>query len=156
MKRCLYVLWQCSWGALQTLMGLVVFLMHLDCPHFWYHGAVVTRWSSSSSVSLGLFLFVADDVSSLAKDCTTDAQRKDFADRLLVHEYGHTIQSLLLGPLYLLVIGIPSSYWGNSRRCIERRRYEQLPYCAFFTERWANLLGEAVTKAPSLRDARIG
>lgn len=31
---------------------------------------------------------------------------------LLVHEYGHTIQSMILGPLYLIVIGIPSTLWG--------------------------------------------
>lgn len=34
---------------------------------------------------------------------------EELSNQLLVHEYGHTIQSLMLGPLYLAIIGIPST-----------------------------------------------
>ena len=37
---------------------------------------------------------------------------EELSKRLLVHEYGHTIQSLIFGPLYLIVMGIPSTLWG--------------------------------------------
>jgi len=44
-------------------------------------------------VSLGAFIFLT----------------KRTEDELsLMHEYGHTIQGYILGPLYLLVVGIPS------------------------------------------------
>ena len=37
--------------------------------------------------------------------------RKPAYDRLLRHEAGHCRQSRLLGPFYLLVIGLPSLLW---------------------------------------------
>lgn len=37
---------------------------------------------------------------------------EELSTRLLVHEYGYTIQSLIFGPLYLIIIGIPSTLWG--------------------------------------------
>ena len=149
MRKALYVFWQCTWGILQTLLGLIHFLVYLRCPHFWYHGAVVTQWSNKASVSLGLFVFVTDDLPyyDRVKDQMT---RPELARRLLVHEYGHTIQSLLLGPLYLLVIGVPSTVWGFWPALAKKRRDEQLSYFAFFTESWANTLGERVTGTPSM------
>lgn len=148
MKRVLYTLWQCSWGLPQTLAGAVLFLLHRRDRHFAYHGAVVTRWRRSSSVALGLFVFVADAprYRRLREGCTPEAL---FA-RLLVHEYGHTLQSLLLGPLFLPVIGLPSAVWGSWPALRQRRRQCGVPYCAFFTEKWANALGKSVTGQPSL------
>ena len=71
-------------------------------------------------------------------------------DRLLVHEFGHTIQSLVLGPLYLPVIGLPSAIWLNTPQLSRRRRNAESSYYAFFTERWANHLGERVLGRPSM------
>lgn len=55
------------------------------------------------------------------------------------HEYGHTRQSLYLGPFYLFVVGIPSLlwawYWNPSRGG---------SYYSFFTEKWADKLGGVV------------
>ena len=74
--------------------------------------------------------------------------QEELARKLLVHEYGHTIQSLILGPLYLIMIGIPSTLWGF---LFAKKRYEkQIPYCAFFTENWANKCGEYVTNEESI------
>ena len=72
----------------------------------------------------------------------------ELKNRLLVHEYGHTIQSLILGPLYLIVIGIPSTMWAFLFE--KKRKDEQIPYGAFFTEKWANRLGERVTGEKSI------
>lgn len=47
------------------------------------------------------------------------------------HEYGHSIQSRLLGPLYLFVIGIPS-LWSVAFRPDKHSQ--------FYTERWADRL----------------
>lgn len=67
---------------------------------------------------------------------------------MLVHEYGHTIQSAILGPLYLIIIGIPSTIWGFAFE--RKRKIEQIPYGLFFTERWANQLGERITSEKSI------
>lgn len=154
MKKCLYVFWQCTWGIVQTLLGLVHFLVYIRCPHFWYHGAVVTRWGNKASVSLGLFVFVTDDLPYYHR-VQHQMTREQLAGRLLVHEYGHTIQSLLLGPLYLIVIGIPSTVWGFWPSLAKKRRAEQRSYFAFFTESWANALGEKVTGQPSMEQMVI-
>ncbi len=147
MKLFLYKLLQCTWGFLQTLVGFFVFLTHAKKPHFWYHGAVITVWDKQSSVSLGLFVFVASKP-FFAKKYSGSISEKESWNRLLVHEYGHTIQSLVLGPLYLIIIGIPSALWASLGK--RKRREKQIPYGAFFTEKWANLLGERVTGEESI------
>ena len=45
---------------------------------------------------------------------------------------GHTMQSKILGPLYLIIIGIPSIIWAGTYN------YKKQCYYSFFTESWAN------------------
>lgn len=55
------------------------------------------------------------------------------------HEYGHYRQSMILGPLYLLVIAIPSALhylWIKLKRLAGI--YPE--YYTFYTERWAERL----------------
>jgi len=55
---------------------------------------------------------------------------------LLAHEYGHFVQHLVLGPLYHLVIGIPSlshALWFGRQRGGN--------YFHFYTEAWADAWG---------------
>ena len=147
--KAFYIIAQCMWGLPQTLLGLLVFLLHLRDAHFLYHGAVITRWSGASSVSLGLFVFVsASPVFSHPPE--NAPPQEQLAQRLLVHEYGHTIQSLILGPLYLIVIGIPSTLWEFLPYYHNKRQAEGRSYFSFFTEKWADRLGEAVTGATVL------
>ena len=52
----------------------------------------------------------------------------------ICHEVdGHTVQSKILGPLYLIVIGIPSIC-----RAYFRNRKKHPNYYTFYTESWAN------------------
>ena len=60
------------------------------------------------------------------------------------HELGHTIQSKILGPLYLIVIGIPSITYCGLRRIFPSLRKKN--YYAFYTEKWANNLSEKYIK----------
>ena len=57
------------------------------------------------------------------------------------HEYGHSIQSLILGWLYLIIVGLPSiiraSKWNRLKLDIK-------DYYRGFPENWANVLGKAV------------
>ena len=130
MKQLLYTILQLVWGLPQTLFGFAVFLRWRSAPHSRYHGAIVTEWKKRTGLSLGLFLFVPEGTGG-----------KDF----LVHEYGHSIQSLVLGPLYLLVIGLPSAVWCNLPCCGTLRKRKRISYQSFFTERSANKWGEKVT-----------
>lgn len=54
------------------------------------------------------------------------------------HEWGHTRQSLYLGPLYLLVIGLPSAIWAA---CYRSDPENPNGYYEFYTEKWADKLG---------------
>ena len=152
-KRILYIFIQCTWGIVQTLLGFIVFLFNIRSKHYFYHGAIVTERKSPSSVSLGLFVFVT---SSPMKDKRVKNKIPDdeLYGILLVHEYGHTIQSLIFGPLYLIVMGIPSTLWGFLP-CFQKKREKDVSYFSFFTERFANYLGEKVTKEKSMEMAVI-
>ena len=60
-NQLMYVLLQFTWGILQNLAGLVMFLAckMLGCKSKKYKNAVVTKWNNKyGSVSLGMFLFV--------------------------------------------------------------------------------------------------
>ncbi|MBR6795719.1 MAG: hypothetical protein IKM53_00030 [Clostridia bacterium] len=154
MKKALYRICQCTWGVLQTVLGATVFLMNRKRNHYSYHGAIVTEWKSKSSVSLGMFVFVTEEP-YFARKFKGKITSKELSSRLLVHEYGHTIQSLILGPLYLIVIGIPSTLWGFLPNLNRKRREKQISYFSFFTEKWANSLGEKVTKEKSMENLVI-
>ena len=149
MKIILYCFVQCTWGCIQSLLGLLNFLLHIKDRHYFYHGAVITEWNDKSSVSLGMFVFVTMEpyfYNKLKKEYTIE----ELSHRLLVHEYGHTIQSLILGPLYLIVMGIPSTLWGFLPSLNKKRKKEGISYFSFFTEKWANHLGEKVTNQKSM------
>lgn len=67
-------------------------------------------------------------------------------ENTIKHEHGHQIQSLILGPLYLLIIGLPSGLWCwfiwnlvNKIRVKKGKSY--LSYYWFYPEAWANKLG---------------
>ena len=154
MKTIFYCIWQCTWGFLQSLLGLSVFLLHMKDKHYFYHGAVITEWKDKSSVSLGMFVFVTAEPYFYEK-LKGQYSMEELSTRLLVHEYGHTIQSLLLGPLYLIVIGIPSTLWGFLPNINRKRKEEQISYFSFFTEKWANALGEKVTGQKSMENLVI-
>lgn len=148
MKRALYLIWQCTWGVLQSAAGACVLLLHIRNRHYCFHGAVITEWKYGSSVSLGMFIFITDD--PCYPKLKNEYTKAELSEKLLVHEYGHTIQSLILGPLYLFVIGIPSILWAGLPLFIKKRNEKCISYYAFYTERWADRLGEKVTKLRSI------
>lgn len=131
MKRVLYILYaiiQCTWGLGQTLIGFVLFLVNIRCPHHFYRGSIETRWNSKyAGISLGIFIFTP----------------QSNTEKVRVHEYGHTFQSLVLGPFYLIP-GIISMGWGTLPRFREKRR-GGVPYTACFVEWQASKLGEIFT-----------
>ncbi len=123
-------------------------LKYRKCRHEWYHGAYVTYFDAwGGGISLGMFVFVAEDTQKI-RDIYTNERGMEFTPAvqraLTVHEYGHTVQSLMLGPLYLIFIGLPSVLWAQLGK--KYRAKHGVAYTAFWCEKWANKLGEAVTK----------
>lgn len=131
MKKFLFISLQCTWGLLPTLLGAIVFLIMIKCPHKLYHSCIDTRWKLNSGLSLGLFIFTPNDEDSETK-------------KVRVHEYGHCIQSIVLGPLFL-IIGFISLVWANHPYYKRIRREKRLPYTACFVESWASKWGEWAT-----------
>ena len=82
----------------------------------------------NGGISLGSIIYVSE---KSAKNLSTIAHELD----------GHTKQSKLLGPLYLLVIGIPSIAWAYLR---DEKKYPN--YYAFYTESWANKCAGLIVK----------
>ncbi len=104
LKRIAYIFIQCTWGAVQSLLGLIAMLLLGNQKRGFYRCAVLTEYDIDSApkymrwlgcVSLGMFIFVGTH-----KDTSRERARE-----IASHEYGHTFQSLLLGPLYLIMVG---------------------------------------------------
>ena len=128
MKRFFFWLCQWTWGFPQTFVGFLVYLICRNGKPALYRGCVVTRWGNRGSMSMGMFLFMGCD----------DPQVR-------VHEFGHSIQSLILGPLFLPVMGIPSFLWCNLPVCRQLRRERNISYYSFYPESTANALGAWAT-----------
>ncbi|MBO4473296.1 MAG: DUF2809 domain-containing protein [Clostridiales bacterium] len=134
-----------TWGYIQTSAGFFVFLWYFKCRHYYYKGVVRTVWPLDAGVSLGMFIFTPKepDPSDTSKWAQED---RAYCEEVAIHEYGHTFQSLLLGPFYLLVIGLPSIVWASSKRLQNMRRRKNIPYSRLYCEKWASKWGEKVTK----------
>ena len=125
MRKKLYSIIQYTWGLPQTLAGSAVYHIHRKDEHGSIGSVVVTYWSSQSGLSLGKYIFVPAN------------------DReLLIHEYGHTIQSLILGPAYLPLVGIPSVIWNRLPYFRNKRKNTGKDYYSVLFERTASSLGK--------------
>jgi hypothetical protein len=115
------------WQFPQCLVGLILYFLfriepieytnqHTNMTVLW----IPTKWSAYWS--LGPFIFADYDV----------------GERILRHETGHSMQSLYLGPLFLLAVGLPSVFlfW---RRRFWHKSHEW--YYEHYPENWANNLG---------------
>lgn len=119
------------WQLPQNILGLLLLLIYgkerlyhrLNGRRFYYTGEM------PSGISLGNYIILW---------CESYGNS-------LKHEYGHSIQSRILGPLYLIVIGLPSlcgniydrvahSCWSDSLRA---KWYYNQPW-----EKWADKLGK--------------
>lgn len=110
------------WQTPQNIVGLVFRLIYPWKPIPFNGVDVVVDKRFKGGISLGRTVIVKAPYSAIP-----DTWK---------HEYGHTRQSLYLGPLYLLIVGFPSLlwawYWNPSRGG---------SYYSFYTEKWADKLG---------------
>ncbi|HEX4415267.1 MAG TPA: hypothetical protein VH107_16665 [Lacipirellulaceae bacterium] len=119
--------WELPQQLLGFLMGLFLLMRGTINPNARFFKGVLFIETSSfkkgCGVSLGYIVIHGPDSPGSLKQ----------------HEFGHCIQSRVLGPFYLLLIGVPSFLWatgwsyGNLHRIVN--------YDAFFIERSATNLG---------------
>jgi len=136
-KAFLFGVIQWTWGLPQNLVGGAAYLrMRKKHKQERFHRGFVTyvRAKNFGGVSLGMFVFVNPD------------NKEAWVHDTRIHEYGHTMQSLLLGPLYLLVIGLPSMIWCNFAPVVKYRNAHGLTYYWLYCEGWANSWGERFSK----------
>ena len=128
LKKHAYTAAQWTWGLPQTLIGASLYLAHRKDDHFDYKGAKATVWDKDAGISLGKFIFVPK------------RPGKNADEFLLDHEYGHTIQSLILGPFYLLFVGAPSMLWNRLPYYRKKRQKTGRSYYSAPFEKTANTL----------------
>lgn len=126
------------WQLPQNIVGLFLLLI------MGYEKKVIANngnkiyFSSrmSGGISLGKYSIISE---YYIRKCKTD---KDILDLdVTKHEaLGHGVQSRMFGPLYLLVIGLPSLIWASlyPSRIFP---YTKNGYYKFWTEKWADKLG---------------
>lgn len=122
------------WQLPQHIVALIYFgYLVMMCKDLGidsrYKQAIVIPCVMIGAVTLGNYVFVG----------LNSEYRKT-----VKHELGHTIQSKILGPLYLIVIGIPSITYCGLRRIFPSLRKKN--YYDFYTEKWANNLSEKYIK----------
>lgn len=116
MKKSLLYIWQLP----QNILGLLFLLLirgeekHSLCGISFYYAKVF-----AGGISLGKYII-------LGYKC----------DKSVRHEYGHCLQSKMLGPLYLLVVGLPSILHAWICRCEDHSYYD------YWCEKWADKLGK--------------
>jgi hypothetical protein len=118
MKRVLLYLWQLPQNIAGVLLTAILAgrFNEFEGITFFYSPNI------SGGISLGEYIIVGR-----------------YDRDLLRHEYGHCIQSRILGWFYLPVVGIPSLVWAF----LYGSFINPTPngYYRFYTERWADELG---------------
>jgi hypothetical protein len=150
MKKSVYTLLQWTWGLPQTLLGSAVYIANRKKRHFDYEGACVTVWDREDGMSLGKFIFVP----KMAEDEKTG--NLIVSKELAEHEYGHTIQSLMLGPAYLILVGIPSFAWNRLPYFDRKRKKTGKSYYSAVFERTASEFGSKAAKKGGKRKKEAG
>ena len=122
------------WQLPQHIVALIYFgYLVIMCKDLGvdsrYKQAIVIPCVMRGAVTLGNYVFVG-----------LNSEYKE----TVKHELGHTIQSKILGPLYLIIIGIPSITYCGLRRMFPSLRKKN--YYNFYTEKWANNLSEKYIK----------
>ena len=132
------VILQWTWGQPQTLLGLLVLLaVRIVDPASstvrYRGGTVLTRTTIlGGGLSLGLFLFSFDYRRSPGRAGAGAQERID------AHEWGHSLQSCMLGPAYLPAVGLPSVF--HAARFRMRAGRDPAAYYRVYPERWADRL----------------
>ena len=121
------------WELPQNILGIIVYLFNrhkISKAEILHHRLFFK--TQGFGVSLGSFIFWSEPV----------VETVPKIPRIKAHEYGHAIQSLIFGPLYLILVGFPSfsrfiysSFYYRFKKTGWKNYYKGYP------ENWADKLG---------------
>ena len=122
------------WQLPQNLLGLIMLLIYKHEKIYYIHNGRRFYYTKEmpSGISLGNYIIM---------------NREDKEDGMK-HEYGHTIQSRMLGPFYLLTVGIWSgigNLYDQHFHTKERGWTYKQSYIWYYNqpvEKWADKLGK--------------
>jgi hypothetical protein len=147
--RWLYYLLACTWGIIMTVVGLIVTGVLAVARLFVKDKSKIVfkpyHWIYSISVGprfwggceLGL-CFLRDHKSR---------------GTLNAHEFGHTFQNCLLGPLFPFMVAFPSMIWYHSRK--NNKEKAKKPYDSYWFEDAATQCGLYVIRTLNAKAAEI-
>lgn len=129
-SRVLFYLIQFTWGLpVNLISGIIYLILKNKFRTERFENAFITYIPGNwGGLSLGLFIFIAD------------GREDEWTKNTRIHEYGHTIQCLLLGPLYWIVVALPSAVWCNFFAGYRKRN--NVSYYKLYCESWANAWGQ--------------
>jgi len=123
-----------TWEAPQTVLGMMAYDLSSSIMGYEskIHKGIAYWYSSKMSGAMtlgGIFI--------------EKGMNEKYAKDIVPHEYGHTIQSRILGPAYLPAVGLPSiiraALFQPSNPYVWEIYWQD--YNNFYTERWATNLG---------------
>ncbi len=124
MKNFLFFIWQLP----QTTIGVLLLIFYIRSITYFKGTKVAKIYFSAAlrgGISLGMVVIMNEKF------------RRD--KNIIMHELGHCLQSRYLGPLYLIIVGMPSM----ARSVIWNIfKLDQSRYFTAFPENWAENLGK--------------
>lgn len=128
-----HTLIQSIWELPQNILGLLIWVV-VRRKIIRYHKKNNRYFflTPNFGISLGSIIFWSETDSAVIK----------IKENNLEHEFGHSIQSKIFGPLYLLIIGIPSIMrvmYGSLYYLVKKKKW--VNYYEGYPEKWADTLG---------------
>lgn len=126
------------WQLPQNVLGLILLAIYRPETKLVAKNGNFVYFSSRmpGGISLGKYSIISDYYYS-------EKMIEPLATAVAKHEaIGHGTQSRYLGPLYLIVIGLPSIIWAWLYGAIIPTSHNG--YYRFYTEKWADKLGGVV------------
>mgnify|MGYP007056204443 CR=1 FL=1 len=130
---------QWTWGFMQNISGLCMAILWRQKDWHIYKNAIVTHYTNRRKAkqgyfAVGMFIFTDDQLPEATYN------------KVLSHEYGHTVQSMILGPFFPLLVGLPSMLRFRYFNFMKKRGKKPVEkYSVKYPENWANRLGEKAT-----------
>ena len=115
------------WELPQHLLGFILTKLYDVEYKETYNGVDVYVGDFPGGISLGQYIIISE------------SSYRDKRARTKKHEYGHSRQSLYLGPLYLIAVGLPSILWAGFIHNLVKK---EIGYYEVYPESWADELGE--------------
>lgn len=135
-KKILFLTWQLPTNLIALILSFFILCLEESSFALFRESILIKMKSSSSHLSGSSFCLGAIII-------TPENSSKE----ILLHEYGHSLQSQLLGPFYFLLVGLPSflrasihSYFYRSNKIILKNK-SKYSYFHCFVEAWADDLG---------------